>query len=419
MLAIGMLWIAAVHLLAYRRGRSAASATIASLFFFNHIVYWGFYSFAVGWPAFLIWFSLTTENPKDQWSVRECLIWIGAGLLLYMGHVLWFIAGIAWLVVYSLVFRSPARVVLARVTYVVPLVVAVAIWYPLLSESTMSTPALWGTDPLSRLSFEWLTDAALGGLRSFPIIAGPSLDFPRVDWEALTFALVLGWVLLSVWQNRNEIGAKTDWGLLLAAGMFLVFVLVLPDKYMNTIRFANRWMPIAMILLVLAVPAPRVRPLLRQGMALLVLAAFCMPVSAGWLTFQKKELSGLPEALQALPESPRLLGLNLGQQSEIVKGYPFIQIFAYGQVMRGGILNFSFAEFSPCLVVYKDRFIRPWTGGLEWFPDRVKESDLNYFNHVLINGTEQTHAVASANARLKPVTSQGRWRLYRILPGKE
>jgi len=405
MLVIGLLWIVAIHLVAYRRNRSSASATLASLFFFNHIIYWGFYSFSVGWPAFLLWFHLTTERPTQKPSMTEGLAWMGAGLLLYMSHVLWFVAGIAWLLVYSLVFRAPVRVALARAAYVIPLAVAVAIWYPLLTHSTMSTPALWGTDPISRLSFEWMTDAALGGIK------GP--------WESLIFAVSLAWMLLSVWQNRRDIREKIDWELLLAAVLVLVFVLVLPDKYMNTIRFANRWMPIAMMLLILALPAPTLRPFLRQSVAVIVLAASCMVVSAAWLTFEKKELSGLKEALHALPDSPRLLGLNLIQQSEIIKGYPFIQIFAYGQVMKGGILNFSFAEFSPCLVVYKERFNRPWTGGLEWFPDRVKESDLKYFDHALINGTVQTHATAAANTRLKPLTLEGHWRLYHILPAKD
>ncbi|MBI4962243.1 MAG: hypothetical protein HY913_03115 [Desulfomonile tiedjei] len=405
MAAIGLLWIVAIHVIAQRRNRSAASATLASLFFFNHIIYWGFYSFAVGWPAFLIWFSLTTKKPAKGFSASEALIWIGTGLLLYMSHVLWLVAGIAWLLIHNLVFRSPARVALTRAAYVIPLVVVIAIWYPILSASTMDTPALWGTNPISRLSFDWLTDAALGGIR------GPL--------ENVIFGLAVGWILLSVWQNRREIGERIDWELLLAAGMFFVFVLALPDKYMNTIRFANRWMPIAVILLILAMPAPTVRPLLRQGAAILLLAAFCVPVSFAWLTFEKKELSGLPEALQALPNSPRLLGLNMVHQSEIVRGYPFIQMFAYGQVMKGGILNFSFAEFAPCLVVYKERFIRQWTGGLEWFPDRVKESDLNYFDWVLINGTQQTHAIAGANPRMVRVTPEGRWRLYKVVPAKE
>jgi hypothetical protein len=402
MAAIGLLWIVAIHFLAYRRNRSASSATVACLFFLNHTIYWGFYSFAVGWPVFLLWFSLTTEKPTKEFSVTRGLIWIGTGLLLYMSHVLWFIAGIAWLLIYSLVFRSSVRVALARVAYVIPLVVVVAIWYPLLSASSMDTPPLWGTNPISRLSFEWLTDAALGGIR------GPL--------ENVILALALGWILLSVWQNRQEIGSRIDRELLLAAGMFFVFVLVLPDKYMNTIRFANRWMPIAMILIVLAMPAPTVRPLLRQAIAVLLLAAFCTTVSVTWRSFEKKELSGLQQALQAIPDSTRLLGLSMIRQSDLIKGYPFIQIFAYGQVMKGGILNFSFAEFSPCLVVYKDRFIRPWTGGLEWFPDRVKESDLDYFDCALINGTEQTHSIAAGNARLRPVNSEGRWRLYKIRP---
>jgi hypothetical protein len=41
MLAIAVLWVAAIHLLAAPRGRSPAAATPASALFFSHIVYWG------------------------------------------------------------------------------------------------------------------------------------------------------------------------------------------------------------------------------------------------------------------------------------------------------------------------------------------------------------------------------------------
>src|SRR5262245_19959173 len=59
MLAIGFLWVAAIHLLAASRGRSPAAATLASALFFSHVMYWGFYNFVFTWPLFALWLLLT------------------------------------------------------------------------------------------------------------------------------------------------------------------------------------------------------------------------------------------------------------------------------------------------------------------------------------------------------------------------
>jgi hypothetical protein len=401
MLAIAILWVISIHLTASRRDRSRAAAALSCLFVLNHTIYWGFYSFEIGWPAFLVWFSLNAEDSSERFSLRDALLWLGCALLLYTSHVLWFIAGLTWLVVRGIVFRRPLKETMMRLAYVVPLVIVVWIWHASFAGSSMATPPLWAPGgPISRLSFSWLSDAALGGLK------GPAVLF--------FFAAALAWTLVSVVQNRKELGTAVDKELLLAAGLFFVFVMLLPDKYMNTIRFGQRWMPSAMIMLLLAVPAPIVRPILRQTAALIVVAVFSITTTVAWVRFEREELSGLKEALASLPSTPKVLGLDLVQKSNLIEGYPFIQIFAYSQVLKGGTLNFSFAEFSPCLVVFKDKSPKPWTHGLEWFPRLVKESDLNYFDYVLINGTEQIHAASATQSRLAPVTKSGRWRLYRV-----
>jgi hypothetical protein len=420
MLIICLLWAAAIHLTAYSRGRSAASATLASLFVFNHVVYWGFYSFALGWPAFLLWLHVTMDKePANRpnslrtlenvgadrgFSAVDALMWMGTALLLYLSHVLWLVAGLLWFVVHSLVFRKPLQTMLLRALSLAPVVVLVAVWYPRLTQSTMDTPALWGSNPITRLSFSWLTDAALGGLR------GPA--------EGVVLALALGWLVLSLVQHRRTIREETDLELLLSAAFLFVLVLVLPDKYMNTIRFEHRWLPPAVILLLLAVPPPMVRPMVRRAVAVIVLVAFCLTTSLVWSRFERIELAGLKESLNALPENPRVLGLSMIPDSEFIEGKPFVQTFAYAQVMKGGGLNFTFAEFPSCLVVYKKPTRPPWTVGLEWFPERVKESDLAYFDFALINGDEQVHGITGSNPGLQPVTREGRWRLYRVVPGR-
>jgi hypothetical protein len=404
MLAIGLIWIIAIHVVTFRRGRAQTAAILGTLFFFNHVLYWGFYSFAIGWPVFLLWFMVTTKETGEGFSVWDSLVLASVALLLYLSHVLWLIAGLCWLGLYSLVFRQFVGKVARQVACLIPLVIAVIAWYPMFAESSMATPPVWGTGPLERLSYSWLTDAALGGIH------GPA--------EYVIFGCCLGWVALGMLQNRGALRSVIDWPMLLAAGMFFAFALFLPDKYMNTIRFGQRWMPVAAIAFLAAMPGPVLTPVIRHAAALVVVAAFCLITAGAWHGFQHKELSGLKESLASLPESPKVLGLSYVQQSEFVKGRPFIQVFAYSQVLKGGTLNFSFAQFSPCLVVYKQPFVSPWTNGLEWFPTRATEADLRYFDFVLVNGTEAIHRNMEAIAVLTPVTSKGRWRMYRVLEGK-
>ncbi len=403
MLAIALLWVAAVHLTAHHRKRPAASATLACLFVLNHTMYWGFYSFAVGWPAFLLWFNVTADLRERKPSLRDAVLLLGIGLLLYVSHVLWLIAGIAWLLLSSLVVQRDPKAAALKIGYLIPLLVAVGLWYPMFSTSSMSTPALWVSTPFSRLTLSWLSDAAGGGIR------GPAVQ--------VMFCAAWVWIVAGVVQNRRDLKSAVDWDLFAAACMFFVIALVLPDKLMNTIRFGERWMPAAMILMVLAVPAPTLRSVLRRAVALIAVAGLCTVITFTWLSFQRKDLTGLQDALNALPASPSVLGLDFIRKSEFITGYPFLQMFAYSQVLKGGTLNFSFAEFAPCLVVYKSQFIRPWTGGLEWYPKRVRTTDLDYFKFALINATEGQHRFWTKQPRLTPVTSNGRWRLYRISPG--
>ena len=268
----------------------------------------------------------------------------------------------------------------------------------------MSTPPLWVSNPLERLTPEALTDSVLGG------IYGPE--------EYFVVGAALIWLGISIWQNRNDLKKLIDFPLLLSAILFFVYFLVLPDKYMNTIRFAQRWAPPAMIALLLSFPAPKLPNSLQNVAAVLVLASLCTATAFTWKAFEQQELSGLASTLAALPENPKVLGLSMIRHSRYIKGYPFIQIFAYSQVLRGGWLNFSFAQFSSSLVAFKN-FTPPWTNGLEWFPRSVKESDLNYFEFLIYGAPQEMQAQLSENPRLVPVNDQDVWRLYKIRPRTE
>jgi hypothetical protein len=404
MLIMVILWVVSVNIAARAWGREPASGVLASIFALNHIVYWGFYSFAVGWPVFLLWMSLLRRDDQKALTARLALKYLGCVILLYMGHILWLAAGLAWFALRSAAFRAPVMPTLKRAALMLPLVIGTIAWYQMFSASSMATPPLWVTPILSRLWVDGLTMASLGGIKGYT--------------EPLAMLAALIWIVGGLIRWGRDPDANVDKEILLAAGMFFVAVLILPDKFMNTIQFWQRWGPPAATLMILAVPAPLKQALLRQAMACVVLALFVFQVALAWLEFETKELSGLKRSLSELPQGQRTLGLNMLGKSNIVHGQPFIQIFAYAQVLKGGELSFSFAQFSPCLVVYKKPFVPPWTGGLEWFPNRVKRRDLLYFDYVIVGGGPRVHNMTGATPELEAVTDSGVWRLYRVKAGQ-
>jgi len=397
MLLIALLWIGMLHFLAARLRRPAPAAVLASLLFFGHILYWGFYQFALGWPLF-IGFLLLLKAPFRSRGT-EVLSFIGIWLALYFTHILWFLVALFWLGVNHLFLRRSLKTLLIRGTCAIPFLALAVAWYPTLAARGFRSETIWATGPFERLLPGWLVDASFGGLRG--------------SVEYAFFGLLIAWILWAWVSNGREFRLHMDKEMLLLGGLFLLLALLLPDEQTNTIRFSQRWLPPALAFLLLGQPEIRVRRRVLNAAAFSALAAFFALTALNWAAFEKDELSGLRQSLAALPANPRLIGLSYVKESAFVRGRPFIQVFSYAQVYRGGELNFSFADFAPSLVVYRRPRLPDWTSGLEWLPDQVKRDDLAYFDYALINGNEKLHAGVTRDAALTPMTFGGRWRLYR------
>jgi hypothetical protein len=399
-IVVGLLWTVTAHALAGTRRRCPEAAVLASVLYFNHSLYWGFLSFLSGWPAFALWFCLVSRRRSERFRWFDVPLFLGGGVLLYLSHALWLVAGAIWFVVASLVLRAPLRPSILRFASFAPALAAVILWARQVAAAGFTSATLWDQGPLGRLSPFWLVDAVLGGVR------GPL--------ENVMVALLAMWVLLSLWQGRRNLAQTMDRELLLAAGLLSLWVFILPYKHSNTIHFASRWASPAFVMLLLALPAPALPAAVRRGTALVVLAVFVLATAQAWRYFERTECAGLEQVLSALPAGQRVIGLDLVKTSEVIKGRPFLQMFAYAQVRRGGELNFSFADFPPALVVYKARRHPQWTIGLEWFGENVQLQDLAHFDYAVVNGEESEHARAAAVPELVPVTAGGRWRLYRV-----
>jgi len=398
MLIIVIFWIVILHLLAHKMKRPLLAASLGSVLFFGHILYWGFYQFAFGWPLFISWILLAKIESRSPW--KEGVVFFLASVVLYMTHIFWFLVAIGWLVARHIIFKGNIKRLILRIAAATPLLLLGIAWYPSLAAYGFKSQTVWATTPFERLSPVWLVDASFGGVRG-------SLEY-------VFFALLVGWVLLACLQNRQALLSKTDKELLLLSALLFLLALVLPDKQTNTIRFCQRWVPPAFAFLLLSLPEPRVRKNILTTVVLAVVTVFFALTSFSWVAFESAEMSGLEESLAALPEAPRVLGLSYIKESTLVKGRPFIQVFAYSQVLRGGELNFSFADFGPSLVVYRQRRVLPWTSALEWFPEKARKSDFQFFDYSLINADENLHAALSAEPMITPITRKGRWRSYKV-----
>lgn len=413
-LAIG--WVGAVHLLAARRERPAAAALAASVLVFHQALYWGFASFLLGWPLFAGWFLLVAREPAPpgrRW--REAATFLAAAAVLYLAHALWFAAAVAWLLADAAVARRRPWELAPRLAGVAPVAALAAAWFSGLGGTGFATPPLW-VAPLRRLDPRWWVEAAFGGLTSCV--------------ETAAFVAILAWLTLAVVAGRRRAGDASvgegaggepgDGGgeawdgrlALLGAGMLLA-VLLAPDKYTNTIELNTRWAAPGLAALLLA--APRLPRRAAAAVAALLLVGFATWTAVTWRLFERVELAGLPAALAALPPEPRVLGLDYRRRSPLLDNPPFLQDFAWAQVLRGGVVNFSFAQFPPSLVVYRQPR-QPWSSGLEWFPERLRPDDLAWFDFALVNAPPPLQDRIALHPAMTPVTTDGFWHLYRLAP---
>lgn len=400
---IVLVWLVAIYFLAAKRNRALDNAALASMVVFNHALYWGFLNFLIGWPVFVVWFLFTTAD--DQPSLKKQFVFsFLISFLLYESHALWFALGVGWLVLIKFIKKTPKKIFFARTSGLIPCFILSLMWYPSLSSSRATAgfdvSAHWSTWPFERLNPTWLVNAAFGGVRGY--------------MEGLAFSALLIFGAAALWLARKRLKWSIDRDLLLVAGFFFAIAFFAPDKYMNTIYFSSRWLPCGMILLLLSLPAPDFNKTIRRICTIAIVVLFSISTALTWLAYNTEELAGLESALKAVPLHSRIVGLDFVKESQYIKNRPFLQLFAYAQVMAGSELDFSFAEHSSGIVRYKTKRIFPWTPGLEWFPERLRKSDLQHFDYALVNGNAETQKIFLSIERVTPLKMAGRWHLYKL-----
>lgn len=397
-------WCLSIFMLARREHRSPIAAILASIFIFNVCLCWGLLNFLIGFPVFVLWY-VRVIDPKTQnlstykGSILICCI----SILLFLAHTLWLAAAVVVLAIFDIRHRLPLKRLALQLIGLLPIGIYTAIWYRHLVDIRTTLrfemAAQWLTSPFQRLDPSWIVDAGISGIR------GPT--------NLILFLFIVLWIVVSVITQWKDWRSTVNLNLILIGSLFLLYSFLAPDQYANTMAFASRWISIGLVFLVLGAPKPRLPIWFSAVVGILLLTFLSLSTAIQWSRFEARENSGLEESLDKIRNDSRVMGLDFVKTSQFIGGRPFMQTFAYAQVLHGGTLNFSFTEHHSDIVCDAEidtTFERKH--GLEWFAEWVRLRDFQHFDYALVNGDESIHKQFALVRVLEPVTTSGVWRLY-------
>lgn len=398
-------WFLAILFLTKKRQRSLAHALMASIFIFSAAFYWGFLNFLIGFPLFVVWL-LSVGSEAEKISIRRMLWLILLSFLLFQAHVFWFALASAYLGLYQLILWIKRRIgfqfFIVNLIPLIPVTLLTLWWLPGITRwraGSFDIGAYWFVMPWERLWGITFSNYLLGGMANLI--------------ELATVSVVSLWIFSSIWTNRYELKEKVDRPLMaLALGLGAVAFLG-PDQYMNTILFAQRWMPIAAIFLLLALPFPKLSRAF-VAVPVIVVLLFAYTTAISWRLFDAEEMDGIGESLAQVKPQSRLLWLSF-DNGRIFQTRPTLQIGAWAQAIHGAEVNFSFAEHGSGIVILKDPRQVSWSTGLEWIPERVTLDDIQKFDHVLVIGSGDAHQKIKNLPGIEPVTDTHRASLYNVV----
>ena len=279
MLELALAWVLAVFLLAKHQQRPIESTVLASILVYGANFYWGFINFIIGFPIFIAWYIYIIDQREERRPVQQLSIVFLLSLLFFLAHAIWLIVGIMYLGVEAFRRHRSMREFIYYGVALIPILVYSLLWYhgfsALRTSLRFDIAPHWFVQPLDRLNPLWVTDAILGGIH------GP-----------MEFLMLLGigiWCSLSLYTNRGNICNSINFDFLLTGVFFTVIVFFAPDKFMNTIYFASRWMPIATTFFLLALPLPKIPSIYRTVIPLLISTIFFFTTGFLWYEFEAYE----------------------------------------------------------------------------------------------------------------------------------
>lgn len=402
LLALSALGIA---LLARKIGANSAVVPLSATLLFNQSFYWGFLPFMAGFATFL--FLVTAWINPTLPSKRSIIPLALLFLLTYLGHILWFASAILTVLIIALASRERKKKLWLMALSLLPAIALIFFWRLSIQNTWqhawLNIPPSWFT-PISE--------------RLHPIFAANVIYGIKTEAQWLLLAIIVIFILGGIGRAIRKRSQLVSTPLIMAATILLTAYLLLPDAYSSTILFSARWLPYALILFLLGLTAPISVKKWESGIlffAVLTLAGYTTLTASTWKKVEENELSGLMQSMEKLPVNQNVLGLSFIKTSALLTTIrPYIQTAAYAQVLKDCITDFSFAEHASSLVTYKNKHTSNYKTGIDWVRERQDNRNDGFFSHALINADDATHDSLPMLLGLKPLTLEGRWRLYAI-----
>lgn len=390
----------AVWLLLARVGADRWWALLAFPVAYNFCFYWGFLNFIVTIPLGIVFIALAVQYATAPSKLRAvALLAYAHGL--FFAHVL-VLAYSGLVSVLVILARAPSRrdklVGCAALACVLPFVAA---WWATiqgLAPSTTGTPVFghWGWHRLEQFfSFQLGVEehdrrGALiaGALLLLPFVMGAQPS--RVPWRWIPFGVtVLAFFIVPL------SGIEVD----LIYGRFAAFVL-------PTLLFAlDRREPKA------------TGRGLRWGRALAT-SLVAAQLFALALTFRAFDAEARPldRVLAAAEPHHRVLYLPTAPGSEVSFSWPYSHFGQWYQVKRGGLVDFSFAEFFPMWYRYKPELLPGLPDEFDWRPQTFRwgEHHGDRFDYLLVRGPILAEWFEGKPERVYTVAREQEWTLLGV-----
>lgn len=397
---LGASWAIASLALCRAYNRPFESWCLVSPLVFNFLFSWGLLNFLVGWPVFCM-FLIAAGQPKP-FKAQPFVVCLLAALL-YFSHALWFAIGFGWLIAYQLSLPKPARKY-SNVVATLPVWALAGFWYPELAAnraaSGVETSSTWANHPLERIELSTFTDAAMGG--------------SAISIEHLVVTTILCCIASSLIRTPREIETLANRPILVAGLSLLLAYWVLPNVYMNTIFFSERWLPLGLVLCALALPPPKVpRPVvILTGIALFAWTSFA--TQEQWRSWESQRLEGFFDSMDKIGAEDRVLGIVFYDGEHGAKGRPELQFFAYAQALRGAGIFFEFTEHYSGAVQFKSPTGPNIYRHLVWKPGTVTREQAHQFSSILVSAPPNMHSHIQRHLSLAQVgTETSLWRVYK------
>lgn len=399
------LWLYATHHLARSFQRPTENWLMSTVLVFNFLFSWGFLNFLIAWPIFCFFLSRSTHLLQSvKLKPRDLLFHGLLFLLLYYAHALVFL--LSNTVLAALLFMSRRRSHFGLFMTAAPAWGLALAWYPTLAElrtaSGASVAPSWQHTPLKRLDLNALTDALFGYMAN-PI-------------ENVMTVVIIGWIAFAALQNRSALRELTNIPLLIASVLMLLGWLLLPEYYMNTISFGERWLPLGATLLILALPSATFPRRLSIFVPVTMFISMTAVAATALIQHENEEQNGLLEALNSVKPTDSLIAIDrLG--SSYLKGSPSLQVFAYSQALHGNDIHFSFAEHYSGIVMPRSRIERIVSQKEIWNELTPAGGTAREFSVLLVGADDTNHRMIAQTLKLGPGTPPDTtWRLYQLNP---